>query len=93
MLEQGWSKVRRFLLVKFRGKYVKERLTLRAGECGRCTLCCKVFFRCPFLVDNKCRIYGVRFEQCKAFPIDREDLDLVTRMGGKCGFSFGGDDE
>jgi len=75
--------------VKTKKNYVKANLALREGECARCALCCKVFFRCPFLIDNTCKIYESRFEQCRAFPIDPRDIDLVTHMGGECGFGFG----
>jgi len=85
---QGWSKIRRFLLVKTRPGYVKTSAGLRQGECGRCAACCKIFLHCPYLVDNTCRIYETRFEQCRAFPIDPKDIELIRRMGGACGFTF-----
>jgi hypothetical protein len=88
VVEQGLSKVRRFWLVKARKDYVSGQKVRRTGECARCALCCRVLFRCPFLNDNTCSIYHSRFEQCKAFPIDARDIDLIRQMDGKCGFGF-----
>ncbi len=88
MVEQGWSKLHRFWLVRVRAGYVAENLSKRQGECRRCALCCKVFFQCPFLDGETCRIYLKRFHQCKAFPIDRRDVNLIAKMGGRCGFYF-----
>lgn len=84
------GKVRRFALVRFRPRYVARQTALREGECNRCGRCCKILFRCPFLKEKEggefhCRIYGRRFEQCVAFPID--DRDLVD-VGFNCTYSF-----
>jgi hypothetical protein len=88
VIEQGWSKLSRYVICKFRPGYVKKNLAHRGGECRRCALCCKVFFQCPFLSGDTCKIYGKRFTQCRAFPIDERDVNLITKMGGKCGFVF-----
>ncbi len=85
---EGVSKLRRFWLVKTNRGYVKSSLSARRGTCARCGRCCKVFFRCPFLRGNACVIYERRFEQCRAFPIDRNDTVLIRKMGGRCGFHF-----
>jgi hypothetical protein len=90
LFHEGVSKLRRFWLVKARRRYVKSSISLRKGACARCGKCCKVFFKCPFLRGNACAIYERRFEQCTAFPIDRTDIALIRKMGGKCGFSFSG---
>ena len=88
LLAQGWSKLSRFWLVKARRGYVVANRAKRSGECRRCGTCCRVFVKCIFLAGNSCRIYGLRFDQCRAFPIDTNDIDLVRDMGSKCGFEF-----
>ena len=88
LIAQAISKMRRFWLVKAHWEYVEAQRELRTGECARCGRCCAVFFRCPFLSGNTCVIYGKRFHQCRAFPIDARDTELIRRMGGKCGFEF-----
>jgi Fe-S-cluster containining protein len=74
--------------VKFRRDYVLSSRQRRRGECRRCGTCCRVFAKCTFLSGNTCRIYGIRFDQCRAFPIDTSDIELVRDMGGECGFWF-----
>ena len=72
------GKVRRFMLVQFRPGYVARQTALREGECNRCGRCCKILFRCPFLIEEgtefRCRIYGRHFTACKLFPLDAADL-------------------
>jgi hypothetical protein len=83
---QGWSKLRRFYLSVWRPELVSQGHLLRVGECHRCGHCCRILFRCPFLKgNNECRIYGQRFEQCRNFPIEPRDIELLD---GQCGFSF-----
>lgn len=86
-LSQGWGKVRRFWLAKFRPRYVARWRALRRGECRRCGQCCAIMFRCPHLREaNQCGVYPKRYEQCKLFPIDPRDLTDVPGRG--CGFRF-----
>ena len=74
-LVEGWGKLRRLCLTKFRPGYVKRMLKTRRGECIRCGSCCAVMFRCPHLKgENECIIYERRHEQCGHFPIDHRDL-------------------
>jgi len=74
-LVEGWGKVRRFLLTKFRPGYVRRMRKLRRGECVRCGSCCAIMFKCPHLQDgNHCTIYERRYKQCDHFPIDHRDL-------------------
>ncbi|HEX9638969.1 MAG TPA: hypothetical protein VGB99_15670 [Acidobacteriota bacterium] len=83
---QGWSKIRRFYLSNLRRELVDRKHMLRVGECHRCGHCCRILFRCPFLKgNNECRIYGSRFEQCRNFPIEPRDIELLD---GRCGYSF-----
>jgi len=88
LIDQGFSKLRRFWLVKARKTYVRKRRTCRKGQCARCAMCCRVFLHCPFLHENTCTVYHKRFDQCKAFPIDERDVALIRKMGGRCGYSF-----
>lgn len=84
------GKIRRFMLVRFRPGYVAQQAAHREGDCNRCGRCCEILLRCPFLIkeeggDSRCRIYGRRFEQCVAFPIDDRDLADVDF---NCTYSF-----
>jgi len=88
LVRQGLSKLRRFWLVKARPGYVRRQLELREGECARCGLCCRIMFRCPHFDGEGCDNYENRYEQCRAFPIDSRDTDLIREMGGECGFRF-----
>ncbi len=88
VFKQGWSKLRRFWLVTARKGYVRRQLALREGQCNRCGLCCQILFRCPYFDGVGCKIHGKHFSQCKAFPIDTRDIELIRQMGGECGFSF-----
>jgi len=69
--------------------YVRRSLALRSGECRRCGRCCSIAFRCPHYEDG-CAIHGRHYRQCKAFPIDRRDTELISRLGGRCGYTFEG---
>lgn len=85
---QAWSKLRRFWLVAARPGYVRKSLELREGECRQCGYCCSIAFRCPQYTGDSCAIHGRHYRQCKAFPIDRRDAELIRRLGGECGYSF-----
>lgn len=74
--------------MKVRPRYVKRKLADRRGECRRCARCCAIFFKCPHLIDNECQIYEKRYEQCGAFPIDARDVELIEKIGGRCGHYF-----
>jgi phosphatidylserine decarboxylase len=89
-VRQFYSKLRRFWLVKARSVYVDRSIALREGECLRCGRCCWIAFRCPHYDGAGCKIHGRHYEQCKAFPIDRRDTELIRRLGGRCGFTFNG---
>ena len=78
-----WGKVRRFFLVRYCKTHVREKLSLRRGECRRCAGCCVIALKCPHLKGNSCTIYETRYKQCGAFPIDERDLRYRH-----CGFHF-----
>jgi hypothetical protein len=83
---QGYGKVRRFWLSKFRPGYVERMRRQRRGECLRCGSCCALMIRCPYLEKgNHCLIYGRHYRQCSNFPIDQRDLRYLE---GVCGFYF-----
>jgi len=85
-LGEGWGKVRRYYLCKFRKGYVERMLMLRRGACRRCGACCSIMFRCPHLEGgNQCKVYERRARQCRAFPIDERDL---RGRFSSCGFYF-----
>ena len=80
---EGWGKLRRFYLVRFRKSYVKKMHGLRRGQCLRCGACCSITIKCPHLKDgNRCSIYEHRYEQCRLFPIDPRDLRGRFSAGG-----------
>ncbi len=84
---QTWSKARRFWLVRARPGYVRKNLALRVGQCRRCDRCCSIAFRC-YNYNGGCSIHGAHYRQCKAFPIDRRDTELIRKLGVECGYSF-----
>lgn len=91
---QGWGKLRRTFLIKFRKKRVLEKLDRRKGACSRCGACCKLLLRCPAYDDSdgdpKCLVYNDRPGVCGLFPLDEKDLrerDIVM-PDKKCGFYF-----
>ena len=87
---QAAGKVRRFVRANI---YTAENETLlarREGECTRCGACCKILFKCPFLIEEsdntyKCGIYGDHFNQCRIFPLVPQDLEEVDEP---CGYTF-----
>ena len=76
--------------LKIRYKQFKERnLPIdpnRRGKCNQCLNCCKLGFRCPFLITykskSKCLIYRYRPKQCRKSPRTKEFLKP------NCGFYF-----
>ena len=82
----GWGKMRRFCLIRFKPAHVEHWRLRRRGECIRCGGCCSIMFKCPNLKDgNRCSIYERRYRQCGHFPIDPRDLRYLHRS---CGFRF-----
>jgi len=88
-LAQAAGKLRRFYKSTFRYRQALEGIELRRGECNRCGRCCKILFRCPFLIEEgdsfRCRIYGRHFTACKLFPLEAADL---AELDGECTFHF-----
>lgn len=87
---QAAGKVRRFLLLHFRKRYVDQQIAHRQGECNQCGNCCEILFRCPFLVkvadgQSLCSIYDNRPGQCAAFPINERCLSEVEF---DCSYTF-----
>jgi Fe-S-cluster containining protein len=62
--------------------------TARQGECNRCGACCKIVFKCPFLLEDAgvftCSVYDHRPPSCRLFPMLPADLRDVEQ----CGFTF-----
>jgi hypothetical protein len=84
------GKGRRFVQASLSRQDHDALLARRRGECKRCGGCCKLAFRCPFLRTDgegkaSCRIYGLRFAQCRLFPLHAVDLREVP---GQCGYRF-----
>lgn len=85
------GKMRRFIAVHFRKKFVSQQLAGREGQCRQCGTCCNLLFTCPMLATHgRCFVYGkCRPQACKMFPITPKDLDEVRLYGRQCGFRFG----
>ncbi|MBU0761749.1 MAG: YkgJ family cysteine cluster protein [Candidatus Altiarchaeota archaeon] len=77
----GW--VRRRVLWYLRRGYVKKMSEKKIGKCTRCGTCC---MGCPAYdkQGEKCRIYRLRPNICKAFPLTPDDNIKIK----SCGFSF-----
>ncbi len=84
------GKARRFVQSSVLQEDTDSLLGKRSGECNRCGACCKILFRCPFLgTDDEgqytCRIYSMRFSQCRLFPLRAADL---RELGEECSYTF-----
>jgi hypothetical protein len=94
MLQLLSGKIRRFTISHFRKGYVRQQEAARKGQCSRCGACCKLLFRCPFLLEEdglySCRIHGNKPENCHIFPINQRDLEdrNIVSPEFKCGFYF-----
>ncbi len=89
-VRQVAGKIRRFYIYHFRKGYLRAQRDLRRGECRQCAACCRLLFPCAALgPEQLCRIYhGRRWAVCRDFPIDRRDIEDVSRAGGTCGYYF-----
>jgi hypothetical protein len=91
---QAAGKIRRFFRASVYTRENDAMLALRQGECTRCGACCKILFRCPFLIEQpgnppgeiySCSIYGSRFNQCRIYPLAARDLLEIEEP---CGYTF-----
>lgn len=62
----------------------------RTGACNHCGACCKLPFRCLFLVTDgdgksRCAIYRFRPPSCRRFPRTRRQHGQVAQS---CGYRF-----
>ena len=93
--KQATGKVRRFIRANI---YKKENQTAAwppQGECTRCGACCKILFKCPFLIEDtskepgqvqySCSIYGKYPNQCQLYPLVPKDLEEIEEP---CGYTF-----
>jgi len=80
-MRDGW--IRRRVVWYLMKKQVLEWQAKRSGECVRCGRCCG---HCPAhdSENKRCRIYSIRPEICKAFPLTPDDLKNIRT----CGFYF-----
>jgi Fe-S-cluster containining protein len=84
------GKTRRFVQSTVLREDPEPLLANRQGDCNRCGACCKILFRCPFLgTDDEgqytCRIYKMRFSQCRLFPLRAADL---RELDEDCSYTF-----
>jgi len=93
---QAAGKFRRFVRANIYTNDNEKLLARREGECTRCGACCKILFKCPFLIEEtnleaglgvnyKCGIYGEHFNQCRIYPLVPQDLEEVEEP---CGYTF-----
>lgn len=84
-----YHKIKRFIIVHIKIRYVMKNLKLREGICNKCGKCCMIVYKCPFVKEKDgnfiCLIYKLRPLQCRAFPINKYDLKDI---GFKCSFQF-----
>ena len=92
--KQATGKVRRFIRANFYKKENEALLAKRHGECTRCGACCKILFKCPFLIEDtskeagqiySCSIYGKYPNQCQLYPLAPKDLEEIEEP---CGYTF-----
>jgi len=94
LYHQVGGKLRRYYFYRFRKKYSAAKVQERQGQCIRCGACCKLVFRCPFLVETltgaSCMIHKSRPGNCRVFPMDPRDLQERDFVAGdvQCGFHF-----
>jgi len=95
-----WAALRRHLLSNLLPDTIIHRYkAYQRGECNRCGLCCRIQFKCPFLVDEgpfntHCSIYTTPHapNACLKFPLDPLDLKLLQReVGNACTFYYEGE--
>ncbi|MCG6920075.1 MAG: hypothetical protein LJF15_03175 [Acidobacteria bacterium] len=84
------GKVRRLMQTTVMHQDTDALLARRRGDCNRCGACCKILFRCPFLGTDAegqytCRIYAMRFSQCRLFPLHAADL---RELEEECSYTF-----
>ncbi len=72
----------------------KSEEWIRTGACARCGQCCKLVWKCPFLItDNQnlsgCRIHANpwRPKPCPVFPANPDDQQQLKNPE-RCGFRF-----
>jgi Fe-S-cluster containining protein len=88
------GKIRRYYFARFRKRYSASRVQGRQGQCIRCGACCKLVFRCPFLVEtlagSTCVIHKARPGNCRVFPMDARDIQERNMVAGntECGYRF-----
>lgn len=85
-----FNKIKRFFICHFKREVLTSSLKRRRGECLQCGRCCKLVYKCPFLIVGqstmKCLIYNIgRPEQCRVFPLNTSDLADVNF---RCGYFF-----
>lgn len=96
-LKLGFGKIRRFYMHMFNRDYVRTHTVMRSGACNRCGECCKLLFKCKYLVTNdeghtECTRHNTRPGNCIIFPVDERDIrdrDIAAGTKG-CGFYFDG---
>jgi hypothetical protein len=85
-MKEGWLH-RRYLWYLRRQKVLEAR-SRRSGACARCGRCCQ---HCPFhnAKRGECRIYRLRPDICRMFPLVPEDIRHIKT----CGYSFKDNDQ
>jgi hypothetical protein len=88
-----WGGPRRLFLRLFQGRYLRDSLSRRRGQCHRCGACCMMSWRCAHLCYrddlSECAIYSKRkMPICADFPVDEQDLAYRDRIAPDrpCGY-------
>ncbi|RQW80385.1 MAG: hypothetical protein EHM14_05000 [Methanothrix sp.] len=80
-MRDGW--LRRRLIWYFKRDVVNKWRAKRDGKCARCGKCCGSCIAHD-LKNQRCRIYKLRPDICKAFPLTPEDILKLDN----CGYEF-----
>jgi hypothetical protein len=64
---------------KRKGKCTPDQCETLDGQKG--AACCKLGYSCPFLKNDNCGIYKYRVRNCRVFPANKQDLNLVKNCG------------
>jgi len=82
------NKIARFFRALFI-KPINRKGFCKPNECSTLSgkkgnACCSLGYVCPASKNNSCSIYKIRPINCRAFPVNKDDLKLVNN----CGYYF-----
>ncbi len=91
-----YLKLRNLWQSYFAPKYVKKWEAMRFNDCGHCSACCEILWRCPFLKKDSsgrstCTVHSNRPLPCRTFPIDYRAAEIISRgrkAENSCTYTF-----